>query len=166
VIAWHDDGTADVRALARGRWHDAPLDDRSLSGAIQGVGEWWGPRGYPIKVVIDAPFGWPAPFVDALTAHDRLDPWPSEINGERKRFERRATDFFVHTQGCKLPLSVSTDRIASCAMRCAVILGDARAVQQKGGTLWPAPGEQTDLARTEGWIHLPTDARLGQLLQG
>ena len=260
VIAWHDDGTAHVHALARGHWHDAPLDDRSLSGAIQGVGDGWGPRNYPVKAAIDAPFGWPAPFVDALTAHDRLDPWPSEINGERKRFERRATDFFVHEQGCKLPLSVSTDRIAYCAMRCAVILGDlsrvldraelardgsgrvaeaypdaalrrwlpdlwagapkdsykgsaatavarrelllaglldrlgpaftiapheqracvdsddvldalvcallARAVQQMGGTLWPAPGEQTELARTEGWIHLPADARLGRLLQG
>ena len=49
------------------------------------------------------------------------------------------------------------------ALVCALL---ARAVQQEGGTLWPAPGEQTDLARTEGWIHLPMDARLGRLLQG
>ena len=258
VIAWHDDGTADVRALALGHWYDKPLDDALLSGAIHGVSGEWGPHGHPVKTAIDAPFGWPAPFVEALTAHDRLDPWPSEIDGERKRFERRATDFFVHDAGCKLPLSVSTDRIAYCAMRCAVILGDlsrvldraelardgsgrvaeaypdaalrrwlpdlwagapkdsykgraatavvrrerllagllgklgpafkiaqdqqqacvdsddvldalvcallARAVQQEGGTLWPAAGEQTDRARTEGWIHLPADARLGRLL--
>ena len=36
VIAWHDDGTADVRALARGRWHDAPLDDRFVVGGDPG----------------------------------------------------------------------------------------------------------------------------------
>ena len=247
VIAWHDDATAEVRALARSDWHGGPLDDERLSGAILDCG----------KAAIDAPLGWPAPFVEALAAHDRLDPWPSAIGGERRRFERRATDFFVHDQGCKLPLSVSTDRIAYCAMRCAVILGDlsrvldraelardgsgrvaeaypdaalrrwlpelwagapknsykgvgdkaverrelllagllrglgpaftiapehqqacvasddvldalvcallARAVQ-RGETLWPQAGEQTRLARTEGWIHLPADAHLSRLL--
>jgi hypothetical protein len=29
------------------------------------------------KVAIDAPFGWPDPFVDALVAHRAADAWPA-----------------------------------------------------------------------------------------
>src|SRR5947208_1451983 len=28
------------------------------------------------KVGIDAPFGWPQPFVNALNAHSHFEPWP------------------------------------------------------------------------------------------
>lgn len=262
VIGW-DGESGQVRALARGHWNGTPLHDKLLSTAIQGASgfdkDGWGERGHPVKTAIDAPFGWPKPFTEALAAHDRLEPWPELIDNPREHFERRTTDFFVRDQGCKLPLSVSTDRIAYCAMRCAVILGDlaqhlhraelardgsgrvaeaypdaalrrwlpdlwagapkdsykgngqtaherreqllaglltglgsafaispdqrqacidsddcldalvcallARAVQQND-TLQPEPGDQHDLARTEGWIHLPTGAHLDRLVAG
>ena len=73
------------------------------------------------KVGIDAPFGWPEPFVQALN-----EPrWPSGPGESRERFERRTTDRWVWKQTGKLPMSVSTDRIAYCAMRCRVLIGDA-----------------------------------------
>jgi hypothetical protein len=53
-----------------------------------------------------------------------VEPWPEILDNSRARFERRATDRFVREHARKLPLSVSTDRIAYCAMRCAVILGE------------------------------------------
>ena len=126
VITW-DGGRAEVCALAHGNWNGTPLHDELLSTAIRGL--WsidggWGDRGHPVKTAIDAPFGWPEPFVQAVHAHHRLEPWPEILDNPRRRFERRATDLFVRDHAHKLPLSVSTDRIAYCAMRCAVILGD------------------------------------------
>jgi predicted nuclease with RNAse H fold len=72
------------------------------------------------KTAIDAPFGWPEPFVQALTA----ERWPSGPGEPRTRFERRETDRWVHRETGKLPMSVSTDRIAYCAMRARVLIGD------------------------------------------
>jgi predicted nuclease with RNAse H fold len=72
------------------------------------------------KTGIDAPFGWPEPFVQALTA----PRWPSDPGEPRTRFERRATDLWVRRETGKLPMSVSTDRIAYCAMRARVLIGD------------------------------------------
>jgi len=71
---------------------------------------------------IDAPFGWPEPFVTALATGE----WPED----RRLVTHRATDRFVHAELGKLPMSVSTDRIAYCAMRCApLIAGIAHAVE-------------------------------------
>jgi hypothetical protein len=126
VIAWHG-GHAEVRALAHGTWDATPLHDELLAAAIRGrwrIEGGWGDRGHPAKAAIDAPFGWPEPFVHALQAHHRLEPWPEILDTSRAAFERRATDRFVREHTQKLPLSVSTDRIAYCAMRCAVIFGD------------------------------------------
>jgi len=68
------------------------------------------------KVGIDAPFGWPAAFADGLAAHQRFEPWPE---GDAVY---RATDRFVIAHTSKRPLSVSTDRIAYCALRCARLI--------------------------------------------
>jgi uncharacterized protein DUF429 len=120
VVAWGPD-RAEVRALACGTWDGARLDDAVLVDAMLGRdGE------TPAKVGIDAPFGWPEPFVRALEAHHRLERWPSRPGEERGPFERRATDAFVRTRAKKVPLSVSTDRIAYPAMRCAALLGELR----------------------------------------
>jgi predicted nuclease with RNAse H fold len=100
AIAW-EDGQATVRALRLG-WNDEQLID-----AMAGVG----------RTGIDAPFGWPEPFVRAL-AEGR---WPGP-DQSRKGLERRATDRLVHRETGKLPMSVSTDRIAYCAMRCAALI--------------------------------------------
>ncbi len=45
-----------------------------------------------------------------------------ELDGDRKELERRATDYWVHDVASRLPLSVTTDRIASAAMRAAAVL--------------------------------------------
>ena len=106
-ITW-DAGAARVTDLRYGK----PLDDETLRAAIAG--------GHA-KVGIDAPFGWPAAFVAALTEHERFGPWPSIDASE---LANRETDRFVrdHLDGRKHPLSVSTDKIAYCAFRCARLL--------------------------------------------
>lgn len=128
VIAWHGQ-EASVKSLIRSRSNGSELDDKFLSDAMRGLRgvdglDDWGPAGRPVKVAIDAPFGWPDSFVQAVGAHHAGQPWPEVMDKPRDAFERRGTDRFVRAQTGKVPLSVSTDRIAYPAMRNAVILGD------------------------------------------
>ena len=74
------------------------------------------------KVGIDDPFGWPEPFLDALSSYHRGSGWPSGIDEPRDAFRLRETDRLVHERTDKWPLSVAADRIAIPAMRCAVLL--------------------------------------------
>lgn len=75
---------------------------------------------------IDAPFGWPDTMVEAIHAYAHGEPWPSDATPERLRY--RLTDQLVHDivaqdRGTSIwPLSVSSDRIAVCAWRCARML--------------------------------------------
>lgn len=69
-------------------------------------------------VGIDAPFGWPADFIEAVTTWSKSGAWP-EVDRDKLRF--RATDRAVRRKA-RLPLSVSSDRIAMTAMRCAALL--------------------------------------------
>ena len=60
------------------------------------------------KVAIDAPFGWPRAFVEALAAHRRFETWPAPDDGPPERFRAalsfRATDRVVmHTRRVKPP---------------------------------------------------------------
>lgn len=76
------------------------------------------------KVAIDAPFGWPNDFIDALSAHRALEAWPAPDDESPEIFRAslsfRATDRVVmHT---RRPLSVSTDKLGVTAMRCAFLL--------------------------------------------
>ena len=64
-------------------------------------------------VGIDAPFGWPKAFVEAVAGWSEIS-WSSE---NRKRLQFRGTDLFVRQTLGIWPLSVSTDRIALPAMR-------------------------------------------------
>jgi Protein of unknown function (DUF429) len=76
------------------------------------------------KVGIDAPFGWPAAFIEGLVDYRRAGLWPDapgEDAGQRE-MQLRATDRFVHEKTKIHPLSVSTDKIAFTAMRCARLL--------------------------------------------
>ncbi len=89
------------------------------------------------KVAIDAPFGWPREFVEALDAHRRFHPWPAPDDGRDDAFRAalsfRATDRVVmHT---RRPLSVSTDKLGVTAMRCAHLLHR-----------WSAAGDAVDRA--------------------
>ena len=77
------------------------------------------------KTGIDCPLGWPDPFVDFVAAHhsghvaivrDGLG------TGWRRPLTMRRTDIFVQEKLHLVPLSVSADRIAHVALRCAVLL--------------------------------------------
>lgn len=117
-ISWSP-GTATVTDLR----HGTELDDTTLRAAIEG--------GHA-KVGIDAPFGWPAAFVAALVDHEHLQPWPSIESSE---LAYRETDRYVrdHLEGRKHPLSVSTDKIAYCAFRCARLLSERREPRDGSG---------------------------------
>lgn len=67
-------------------------------------------------VAIDAPFGWPAPFVDAVSGHAAGTSWPSAA--VRDLAYRRTDQLVAATVGW-WPLSVSTDRIGIVAFRAA-----------------------------------------------
>jgi hypothetical protein len=76
------------------------------------------------KVAIDAPFGWPQEFVDALIAHRGAEGWPAPDDESPEIFRAalsfRTTDRVVmHT---RRPLSVSADKLGVTAMRCAFLL--------------------------------------------
>lgn len=85
-------------------------------------------------VGIDAPFGWPRYFVEAVTAHHAGRPWPvdewNKVN--RRRLRLRVTDERVHAVTRITPLSVSSDTIAIPATRCAWII-HRRSVKDRSG---------------------------------
>jgi predicted nuclease with RNAse H fold len=68
---------------------------------------------------IDAPFGWPEAVVRALPGFADHGEWP-DAGRDELRF--RQTDRFVREQSGMWPLSVSSDRIAVPAWRCARLL--------------------------------------------
>ncbi|WP_231982187.1 DUF429 domain-containing protein [Mycobacterium sp. E2327] len=110
VIIWSHE-SAQVSALASGTLHGSKLDDSALLSVMKDAD----------KVAIDAPFGWPQPFISAISSEP--GNWPLDPDETRAPLERRTTDFLVRDRTGKTPLSVTTDRIAYCAMRCASILG-------------------------------------------
>jgi predicted nuclease with RNAse H fold len=93
----------------------AGLDDDALLEAIA----------LADKVGIDAPFGWPDEFVDAVDAHKSRAGWPGSGEDQdvyRFHLSFRMTDRRLIEQGARRPLSVSTDLIGVVAMRCANLL--------------------------------------------
>ncbi|CAB5033381.1 unannotated protein [freshwater metagenome] len=68
---------------------------------------------------VDAPLGWPEPFVLAMQAHQIFDVWPGTEN--RRPLTHRRTDDWVRDQGWGQPMSASADRLGSVAMRCALL---------------------------------------------
>lgn len=71
------------------------------------------------KVGIDAPFGWPVAFIDAISSYRDRGQW---LDLEANEIRFRATDMFVWEQTKRAPLSVAMDDLAWPAMRCARIL--------------------------------------------
>jgi predicted nuclease with RNAse H fold len=73
---------------------------------------------------IDCPVGWPDAFLPFLAGHLKFDARPvldhDGIEG-RRLLAYRDTDRFVTGRTGLIPLSVSADRLAHPAMRCAVI---------------------------------------------
>jgi predicted nuclease with RNAse H fold len=93
------------------------LDNAQLVAAIHRVD----------AVGVDAPFGWPEPFRDAIAAWGDGGDWPRAWGPETVRaLSLRETDLLVHERTGRWPLSVSTDRIAICAMRAASLLTELR----------------------------------------
>ncbi|BCW65378.1 hypothetical protein NicSoilB4_01410 [Arthrobacter sp. NicSoilB4] len=73
---------------------------------------------------IDCPVGWPDAFLPFIAGHLAFEPQPvldhDGIAG-RRLLAYRDTDRFVTARTGLIPLSVSADRLAHPAMRCAVI---------------------------------------------
>jgi predicted nuclease with RNAse H fold len=77
------------------------------------------------KTGIDCPFGWPDAFVHFVAAHHSGHaslPHSQTGAGWRQELTMRRTDAFVHDKLRITPLSVSADKIAHVALRCAVLL--------------------------------------------
>lgn len=107
MIAWRRQ-TASLEVLAAGFSDDALLELL---------------RRAPTKVAIDAPFGWPGPFVDAVAEYQRTGEWRE---ADIAPLRLRDTDRAVISSTGQQPLSVSSDRIAVTAMRCARFLSRLR----------------------------------------
>jgi predicted nuclease with RNAse H fold len=94
---------------------ESGLDDDALLDAIASAD----------KAGIDAPFGWPDEFVEAVAAHRERAGWPGAGQDQdlyRFHLSFRATDRRLIEGGGRRPLSVSTDLIGVVAMRCAHLL--------------------------------------------
>ena len=88
-----------------------------------------------VKVGIDAPFGWPEDFVNAVTRYASSGRWPST---DVKRLTSRETDRHVREVTRRWPLSVSSSWLAYLAIRCANLLTElaqGKRVDRIGGGL-------------------------------
>ena len=94
-------------------WRDHPVlidlvsplsDDRIVEIAVQSD---------VARTAIDAPFGWPRSFVEAVATYGRSEGFP-ETGGD---LWLRRTDHVVWRQTGRRPLSVSADRIEETANR-------------------------------------------------
>jgi predicted nuclease with RNAse H fold len=126
---------------------------------------------------IDCPVGWPDAFLPFLAGHLNFDPRPvldhDGIEG-RRLLAYRDTDRFVTGLTGLIPLSVSADRLAHPAMRCAVIQAKIAAVhgpQARDGSgrlaeVYPAASLKTWglLARGYKGGRAPEAERLGLIL--
>jgi predicted nuclease with RNAse H fold len=112
VVEWSDD-RALVTEVRIGADDDALLDRINSAD----------------KVGIDAPFGWPDEFVEAISTHSGSGGWAGRDRDQRDYRETlvfRETDRRMIAAGSR-PLSVSTDRIGITAMRCAHVLDQVAA---------------------------------------
>ena len=83
-------------------------------------------------VAIDAPFGWPQPFIDLVSESPTTREASVWDPSNRDRLCFRRTDLHVRTLLGRPPLSVSADKIAIPAMRCAGLL-DRLGVTDRSG---------------------------------
>lgn len=108
ALEWRP-GEVELTLLERG------LDDAALLELIAGAD----------KAGIDAPFGWPDRFVEAVVAHREHRGWPgrgADQDSFRFHLAFRLTDRKLIERGVRRPLSVSTDLIGVVAMRAATLL--------------------------------------------
>ena len=104
VLEWQPSGAGRVVRLGEG------IDDELI---VEGART-------AVATAIDAPFGWPKDFAARIAGRAR---WDQQWTPETKRNLRfRATDRETAKVLGRPPLSVSADRIAMAAMRCAGLL--------------------------------------------
>lgn len=72
-----------------------------------------------VKVGIDAPFGWPLAFIDAIATYRDKGAW---LDLEPNELRFRATETLVAQETGQAPLSVAVGDLAWPAMRCARLL--------------------------------------------
>jgi predicted RNase H-like nuclease len=123
LLHW-DDSCCRVARLAVGLDNDALLDLIETAS--------------PKKVAVDAPFGWPIPFVEAVSGYAASGHWPAPEETRRPLLLRTTDLAVLATAGGRPPLSVSADKIAVCAMRCAELLNALAcdgAIDRTGGGL-------------------------------
>ena len=113
MIDWHNDGHAIAR-VATLHCDDAILD--TLVRGAEAIG-------------IDAPFGWPEAFVEAVGQWNATT-W--DDHSFQKNLRLRLTDQFVHATNRLTPLSFSTDRIALPAMRAMALLARHKVADRSG----------------------------------
>lgn len=121
VVEWHA-AAAQILELGAG------ADDEALLGLVAAH--------RPTKIAIDAPFGWPVPFVEAVVDFTSSGRW--HAGADRRPLVYRTTDCAVIEETGFAPLSVASDRIAVCAMRCAGLLAalaGGEALDRTGGGL-------------------------------
>lgn len=128
---------------------------------------------------IDCPVGWPDAFLPFIAAHLAGEPHPvldyDGIEG-RRLLAYRDTDRFVTARTGLIPLSVSADRLAHPAMRCAVIqakIAGGHGAQARDGSgrlaeVYPAASLKSWglLARGYKGRGGTETQRLGELLDG
>jgi len=121
LLAWDGGGGPRLVSLRRGESESGTtFHDKWLATTAAGIQNEYE---VPItKVGIDDPFGWPVPFLDAMESYRSAPVWPTTIDESRDLFRLRETDRVVHARTGRWPLSVTADRIAIPAMRCAVLL--------------------------------------------
>lgn len=118
VVEW-DDGRAQV---------EPPVVGAGDSDLLDAMGQ-------ADRVGIDAPFGWPDGAVAAISAYHSDGRWPDGAT-ENRTLAYRLTDFRTRELTGRWPLSVSSDRIAVPAWRCARLLSAAHGrapVERRGG---------------------------------
>lgn len=127
---------------------------------------------------VDCPVGWPDALVPFLAGHLKFDAGPVlEHDGiaGRRLLAYRDTDRFVTGQTGLIPLSVSADRLAHPAMRCAVIQAKIAALhgpQPRDGSgrlaeVYPAASLKIWGLNGRGYKGggIPEAERLGNLLE-
>ncbi len=118
IVEWNA-GAGRVVAIETGL-DDAALIDRARQATT---------------TAIDAPFGWPVPFVDFIAGQHGSVPRPSIQQWTaswRDELRFRRTDHQVQAILGRWPLSVSSDLIAIVAMRCAGLLDQLGVTDRSG----------------------------------
>jgi predicted nuclease with RNAse H fold len=122
-------------------------------------------------VGIDAPFGWPEPFVEFVQEwHGNHGASPSPWSVDRRDALRfRLTDLDVARRVGRAPLSVSSDRIALPALRCAGLLGRLGVTDRSGVgrviEVYPAAALKTWRLRAAGYKGLRSRDVLQELVR-